>query len=195
MPKHAPFNGDYPVTTGWRYSSGSGHFAHDYPLPLKTPVFAVNDGFVLDCASGSPNDGPGDANYPGEPSNWVLLATHWKGKPVTVYYQHLSPRLKVRKGQKVTAGQVLGRSGNSGNSTGPHLHIAASHGHLLSRYDYMANDGDNDIVIFPPSDVWTPTEKQLLRRRLRNAIGRRVDRIRRLRHANSKDRKKLNRLS
>lgn len=194
MPKHAPFNGDYPVTTGWRYSSGAGHFASDYPLPLGSPLFATGDGTILDCADGSPNDAPGDPNYSGEPSNWILLATRWEGKPVTVYYQHLSPRLKVRKGQRVTAGQRLGRSGNSGNSSGPHLHIAASHGHLLDRYAYMANDGDNNVVIYPPSDVWLPTEKQLLRRRLRNTLGRLADRIRRLRRDKSRTRQKLEKL-
>jgi murein DD-endopeptidase MepM/ murein hydrolase activator NlpD len=40
----------------------------------------------------------------------------------TVIYGHLSKRY-VSKGQRVRRGQVLGRTGNSGNSTGPHLHM------------------------------------------------------------------------
>jgi murein DD-endopeptidase MepM/ murein hydrolase activator NlpD len=42
-------------------------------------------------------------------------------KGIRVGYCHLS-KIKVRPGQKVKKGQILGYSGNTGNSTGPHLH-------------------------------------------------------------------------
>jgi murein DD-endopeptidase MepM/ murein hydrolase activator NlpD len=178
--KHPPFNGTYTPTTGWRYASGEFHGAFDYPLPLGTPVFAVNGGTILDCADGVANNRPGYNPGTGAPSNWILLGTQANNRPVTVYYQHLSPGLKVHKGQRVTSGQRLAKSGNTGNSSGPHLHIAAMHGHVLDRYAYMANGGVNDVIIFPPSDVWLPTAKQRLRLRLRNRIDRLADRRRRL---------------
>ena len=93
----------------------------------------------------------------GAPSNWITLGVRWGNKDVTVYYQHLSPGLLVKKGQKVTKGQVIAKSGNSGNSTGPHLHIAAMYGRRMKseRYIYMNNSGNNEHIIFPPSKVWS----------------------------------------
>jgi hypothetical protein len=161
---HPPFNGTYAEITGWRYSSGAGHFAYDYVCPLGTPLFAVLDGSILDCNDGVPNDTPWDPDYPNEPSNWVLLGATWRGKPVSVYYQHMSPGLNVHRGQRVEAGQQIGRSGDSGNTTGPHLHIATMYGHWAeaTRYIYMQNDGTNPYVIFPPDLLWKDDDDMAL---------------------------------
>jgi murein DD-endopeptidase MepM/ murein hydrolase activator NlpD len=142
------------ITASKRYSSGKAHFALDYSMPIGTPVFAVGDGTILDCNDGVRDQPRGKPAGSGAPSNWVLLATRWNGKPVTVYYQHLTRGLKVKRGDKVREGQQLASSGNSGNTSGPHLHIAVSRGHRKERYAYLANGGNNDVVIFSPSQLW-----------------------------------------
>lgn len=151
-----PFDGDFTVQTGWRYSNGAGHFAYDYPMPIGTPLHAVGDGRIAAASAGILNDedDPHDTDYSGEPSNWVLLWTWHTGRQATVYYQHMSPNLKVRAGQPVHDGDLIGFSGDSGNTSGPHLHIATMWGHTLNRYLYMDNDGDNPYIIFPPSRLW-----------------------------------------
>lgn len=148
-----PFQGDHPQGTGWTYSGGGGHYAQDFPMPIGTPLLAVRDGIILDCNDGVSNDGPHGS---GSPSNWICLGVNWQGKDVTMLYQHLSPGLLVAKNQSVKAGQPIANSGNSGNSTGPHLHIAAMYGRKTAsgRYDYMKNSGKNSEIIFPPSNVW-----------------------------------------
>ncbi|MFF1818374.1 M23 family metallopeptidase [Kribbella sp. NPDC058245] len=164
--------GKLAVGTGWRYSKGGKHAAFDYPVGIGTPVFAVQDGVVLDCHDGVSNKPQPDVV--GAPSNWVLLGITHAGREASVLYQHLSPKLLVKKGQKVKAGDQLAESGSSGHATGPHLHMAAMWGHrtAATRYDYLANISDrekapngtaaNDICIFPPDQVCTTKKSGLV---------------------------------
>lgn len=156
LPRSKPFKKMPGVGTKKRYRNGARHFAYDYLTPMGTSVLAMRDGIILDCQDGYPSSSPGK-NYSGEPSNWILLGyVNAKGQKRTIYIQHLMEGLLVKKGQKVKAGQVIALTGNSGNSTGPHCHIAAMKGHVLrkDRYDYMY---DMEMLIYPPDLCWAPT--------------------------------------
>jgi murein DD-endopeptidase MepM/ murein hydrolase activator NlpD len=153
------------LTAGWRYSNGGDHFAHDYAMKEGTPLYAVRAGKISDQNNGvidytpnRPGNKPGQQPT-GSPSNWILLKITYEGRPATVYYQHLK-RTVVKDGQTVKEGQIIGYSGQTGNATGPHLHIAAmrnkagSDYNIYSRYTYMINDGKNPYIIYPPSKTW-----------------------------------------
>lgn len=84
-----------------------GHNGVDFAVPVGTPVMAADGGRVV----GSSFDGSGYGEL-------VKIGHEWG----TSYYAHLSEQ-QVRVGDEVTAGQVIGLSGNTGNSTGPHLHF------------------------------------------------------------------------
>lgn len=84
-----------------------GHNGIDYGVPMKTPVYAVANGYVL------------WAKKNGAYGNEVRL-THSGGGQTN--YGHLK-NFKVKNGQKVIKSQLLGYSNNTGNSTGPHLHF------------------------------------------------------------------------
>jgi hypothetical protein len=153
-----PLEGIHIPTTEWTYKSGGGHYAYDYGTARRgTKCLAVRDGVILDLNDGVPNNPPGVNPGSGSPSNWLTLGIMYKGREATVYYQHLSPGLKVRKGQQVKAGQHIADSGNTGNSTGDHLHLATMYGRRTKtdRYIYMNNNGRNEHIIWPPSEVWT----------------------------------------
>jgi len=82
-------------------------------------VIAVDTGIVVEAVSGQPN------TYPAGPvslGNYVTV-DHQNG--VYSRYGHLDS-VNVREGDVVGHGSVLGVSGNSGYSTGPHLHFALS---------------------------------------------------------------------
>ena len=120
-------------------------------MPIGTPLYSPRDGVVLDCNDGVKNDGPGSPDYTNEPSNWVLLGFVVDGQKYGFYSQHMSPGLKVRKGQQVKAGQLIGYSGDSGNSSGPHWHNSAQRTWSLDRYLYLH---DLSMCVYPPSKLW-----------------------------------------
>lgn len=92
--------------SGW--GSYSGHTGLDYPVPIGTSVAAFLDGIVDSVRSLATSYG-----------THVVLG-HAGG--IQSIYAHLS-RAVVSIGQTVTAGQQIGLSGSTGNSTGPHLHF------------------------------------------------------------------------
>lgn len=97
---------------------GSGLAGTDYRCAVGEAVFASQDG-VVTRAGGTPL-----AN-----GNNIRIA-HPDG--TTSYYLHLS-QIRVAVGQRVAQGNCIGLSGNTGKSTGPHLHfsIANAQGHLI----------------------------------------------------------------
>lgn len=115
-----PLDKVYAITAREYYSSGSYHGAIDYGCPKGTPVYAAESGTVTvydggygDGYSGC-NDGSGWGNY--------IDITHSNGYKTR--YAHMSTgRFVVKTGAKVERGQLIGYSGDSGNSSGPHLHF------------------------------------------------------------------------
>lgn len=85
------------------------HRGVDFAVPQGTPIYAASDGVV---AGARPNGGYG---------NWIRLE---HGDGIATVYAHLSrfaPRIKP--GVRVSRGELVGLSGNTGRSTGPHLHF------------------------------------------------------------------------
>ncbi|MGF1549787.1 MAG: M23 family metallopeptidase [Sphingomonadaceae bacterium] len=82
------------------------HAGIDLAGPVGTPIYATADGIV------------GRSQYAGGYGNLVEI-NHGKG--IQTRYGHLSKRL-VQPGQRVRRGQLIGRMGSTGRSTGSHLH-------------------------------------------------------------------------
>jgi murein DD-endopeptidase MepM/ murein hydrolase activator NlpD len=105
----SPIAGKTPSTPyrklGKFWSKGY-HTGVDYAVPEGTPVLAVADGKIENASWGSAY---GTQLVQKLDGGWFI-------------YAHLSKAL-VKAGDKVVAGQVIGKSGNTGNSTGPHLHV------------------------------------------------------------------------
>ena len=86
----------------------STHQGLDYAVPEGTPVAALNSGTVLVARP---------MFFEG---NCVVLD---HGQGLLTIYMHLS-EFKVKEGEHVTRGEIVGLSGGTGRATGPHLHVA-----------------------------------------------------------------------
>lgn len=93
--------------------NGKGHNGVDFGVPPGTKVIASLGGTVIDV--GNTDAVSGCYSY----GKWVLVK---HGNGLSTMYGHLSS-ISVSPGQSVSTGQLLGYSGNTGYSTGPHLHF------------------------------------------------------------------------
>jgi murein DD-endopeptidase MepM/ murein hydrolase activator NlpD len=113
------------------------HTGVDYSLPVGSPVYATGDGIIS------------------------LVETRFGGygKQIEVdhgfgfktKYAHLQ-EFKVRKGQRVKRGELIGYSGNTGKSSGPHLH-----------YEVMVNDQKMNPVYYMYRDLQPEEFEEILR--------------------------------
>ena len=89
-------------------------------MPEGTPVLAAREGVVVGI-KGNSDLGGSDKKFEWD-ANYILIR-HGDGS--LGHYVHLQRGgVLVRMGQVVTAGEVIALSGNTGHSTGPHLHFA-----------------------------------------------------------------------
>ncbi len=102
-------NGMTVVGGGWGAGPGGKHAGLDIRLPVGTPIMSIGDG-VVTSMSATPR---GDLGI-------FVAVTHPSG--VVSRYLHLSD-VAVALGERVSRGEILGLSGNTGNSAGPHLHL------------------------------------------------------------------------
>ena len=88
------------------YKTTKFHQGMDFSANIGTPVYATGDGKVIKA---------------GWETGYGNLIQVDHGFGYVTWYAHLS-KYKVRPGQKVVRGEVIGEVGNTGKSTGPHLH-------------------------------------------------------------------------
>lgn len=112
-----PFDGYFPVTQDfgnklklngidWYGQWGLlGHNGIDYGTPAWTPILAPHKGKIIEARY--------DASY----GNYVKIENDKEGSVLAHF-----ARLSVTAGDYVEEGQIIGYSGNTGGSTGPHLH-------------------------------------------------------------------------
>jgi murein DD-endopeptidase MepM/ murein hydrolase activator NlpD len=141
-----PFDDDHRWSLGQGFNGRFSHqlavsrYALDFEVPVGTPVLAAREGIVMqvqDDYRGSGRQLERDATR----ANFVRIL-HDDG--TMGMYAHLQQYgVVVKPGQKVFAGEALGLSGDTGYSSGPHLHFAV-----------LANDGSEEISLpFDMDDV------------------------------------------
>lgn len=110
------------------------HSGQDFAVPVGTPVKAAAGGVVVKAGPNGGGDGPAYGN--------AIVIKH--ANNTYSQYAHLS-KIQVKVGQKVSVKQRIALSGNTGNSSGPHLHFeirtTPNYGSALNPVAFLRTNG------------------------------------------------------
>jgi murein DD-endopeptidase MepM/ murein hydrolase activator NlpD len=113
------------VGSGFRTASRPTHQGVDLIVGRYTPIGAAASGIVSKVKCDEDHSGRQTCNVDGYPGKggcgWMVEIQH--AGNIMTRYCHMVQRPFVKEGQEVTAGEIIGRVGTSGNSSGPHLHF------------------------------------------------------------------------
>lgn len=147
MEYRQPFRGDYGISQNFGKTEWSeNHTGIDYLCPAGTPILASEAGQVFFA-------GWKDGGY-----GYCVFLKHPDGM-VTIY-EHLLKDIPVRIGQAVQRGQVIGYSGSTGNSTGPHLHFEMRDANGTAVNPLRILQTVDDSVVGANSTTTTPDPEQ-----------------------------------
>lgn len=118
-------DGQFVISQGFQggrtHTTPDAEYAVDIVMPVGTPILAARDGTVMDVEEDF-NRGGTDRDQFVDKANHVRIL-HEDG--TMTLYAHLDlASVSVRPGARIRAGQQIARSGNTGFSSGPHLHFA-----------------------------------------------------------------------
>jgi murein DD-endopeptidase MepM/ murein hydrolase activator NlpD len=119
-----PLNRPVSISQGYRGRTHQGRmeYAIDIPAAIGTPVYAMRSGKVVGVEDRFPDTGGGRENI--SKFNYVWIEHDGGYRSVYVHLkQGFLSFVAVKVGDRVKAGQLIGLTGNSGWSTGPHLHV------------------------------------------------------------------------
>ena len=131
-PAQSPYILPYPAGASFRLMQGycypeGGHrnqLAYDFETPVGSEVIAARSGLVMKIRSDLPDDG----RQPESGQHNHIMIKHDDGS--VAFYAHLKQdSILVKVGDRVSQGQPIAASGNSGNTQGlPHLHFGVYEG-------------------------------------------------------------------
>ena len=146
---------EYPVTQAYpdvtTHRTPDSYYAVDIAMPIGTDIVAARGGVVFDVAENNFKAGL-DIRRDGPAAN-VVQIMHDDG--TYAVYAHLNwNSIRVRPGDRVERGEYIADSGNTGYSSGPHLHFAVMHNSPNGVISVPVQfEGANSSAIMPSSGM------------------------------------------
>lgn len=157
-----PYRPPFKVGNTFRISQGfNGAYSHrdvqskyaiDIAMPVGTPICAARDGIVMDIANDFFTGGIDREDY-AQRANFIRIL-HDDG--TMALYAHLAlESIRIGIGYRVSEGEVIAESGNTGFSTGPHLHftIQKNNGMQLVSIPFEIYD-ETKRAVTPVLNMW-----------------------------------------
>jgi murein DD-endopeptidase MepM/ murein hydrolase activator NlpD len=133
---HVPLEGKFVIYQPYTWAGSSGHPGDDLEdvsgaVFFGRPILAAHDGIVID--------------HPPDPGGCGIYVHLDNGSGITTDYCHMSALApSIAPGANVSAGQVIGYAGSTGDSTGPHLHFQIKiNGVFTNPFTFMLDHGIN----------------------------------------------------
>jgi len=131
------------------------HTGIDIPGDIGTPILAAGEGKVIYAGQGVYRGGNDVYDDPYGNAIVIQHSFSYKGQPLYTLYAHLDEILVVEE-QEVIAGELIGYMGNTGKTTGPHLHFEVR----VGKNEYFSTRNP-DLWISPPQG-WGVLAGQIL---------------------------------
>jgi murein DD-endopeptidase MepM/ murein hydrolase activator NlpD len=133
-----PVGEEVPISAPFGYGLLQGqtrfHKGIDFACPIGTKVYAVSDGKAVRAGWENPKNKKEGYGLR------IMQAMTWAGIGFFCWYGHLSEVL-VDPDEEIFSGQLIGISGNTGHSTGPHLHFGIRQADTNKFYDVEWQSG------------------------------------------------------
>ena len=113
---HPMRQGTYTTSSGYGPRWGTNHNGIDFAAPLGTPIYATEDGTIIQGRDRNPGSVGGFGN-------WIWQDSQRECGRDFIYGHMRHADIYVKAGDRVKAGQMIARVGSEGTSTGPHLHF------------------------------------------------------------------------
>lgn len=134
----------------WAYNGGGLHLGMDFAAAIGSDLIAPANGLILYATNTEPSNSGYLGNWSGLPmgsGNYIQMLCEVDGTLYSVSFAHLSNEFNVKAGDIVSQGQVIAKTGNAGNSTGPHTHIEVYNlGDMTMQQAVEAFKANNDFT-------------------------------------------------
>ena len=151
-----PLGMQFPISQGFdndvTHKEAPNQYAVDIVMPIGTPILAARAGRVMDMAD--------DFHGAAQQERYLTRANHIRilhDDGTMAVYAHLQANsLRIRQGAKVSRGQWIANSGNTGFSNGPHLHF------VIQLNAGMSMESLPFRFITPTGSTMTPADRSMI---------------------------------